>query len=102
MTPADTDDGPPSEDEVITAISCLKKGKSPGASGIRVEDIKRWYRNANPQNEDDPHPTEEDVTTWEELLTLVKLAFESGEMPRGFCNGVLFLIPKSNPGEYYY
>ena len=100
MPHSDIDDGPPSEGEVITALFCLKNRKSPGASGIRVEDLKRWYRNAHPENEDDPAPTEEDVTTWEELLELVRLAFETGEMPQAFCNGVLVLIPKSNPGEY--
>ena len=92
-------DDPPSEDEVVTALKSLKNRKAPGASGIRVEDLKRWYHNAHPED-GDPLPSDEDVATWEELLELVNLAFETGEMPQAFCNGVLVLIPKSNPGEY--
>ena len=36
------EDSIPAEDEIEKALSCLKNGKSPGASGITVDQLKFW------------------------------------------------------------
>ena len=43
------DDSPPHEFEVIEALLKMKNGKAAGASGITVETMKKWYREARPQ-----------------------------------------------------
>ena len=91
-------DDPPNEREVVSALKRLRLGKSPGASGIRVEDLRRWHRLARkPAN--DAEPLLVDVRRWEKILELVYMAFASGTVPHSFCDGVLVLIPKSSPDE---
>jgi exonuclease III len=92
----EVDDGPPSEEEVVTALKKLKLNKAPGASGIRVEDLRSWWYKARKAKEMDP----KSIELWEKVLALVKLAFTTGETPQAFCNGILVLIPKSVPGQY--
>ena len=80
--------------------------RTSGASGIKVEDLKRWNNQARPayrfnsRENDPPDPIPESVEIWEKVLKIIKLAFEEGEIPKSFCNGILVLIPKSNPGEF--
>jgi hypothetical protein len=40
---ANIDDGIPSDDEIECALKRLRRRKSPGASGIRVEDLLKWH-----------------------------------------------------------
>ena len=93
--PEGIDDQPLDEGEIVAALK-----KSPGASGIRVEDLREWHRLAREIEEEAGEPLEEDVEIWEKVLELVNIAFTTGEVPRAFCYGVLVLIPKSTPGEY--
>jgi hypothetical protein len=90
------DDGPPSEEEVVAALKKLKLNKAPGASGIRVEDLRSWWYKARKAKETDP----KSIELWEKVLALVRTAFTTGEIPQAFCNGILVLIPKSVPGQY--
>ena len=62
------DDQPPDEGEVVAALKKLKLGKSPGASGIRVEDLREWHRLAREIEEEAGEPLEEDVEIWEKVL----------------------------------
>jgi hypothetical protein len=43
VEPAFVNDDPPTENEILDAVRHLKRGKQPGASGIRVEDVLRWH-----------------------------------------------------------
>ena len=66
--PEGIDDQPPDEAEVVAALKKLKLGKSPGASGIRVEDLREWHRLAREIEEEAGEPLEEDVEIWEKVL----------------------------------
>ena len=96
---ADIDDDPPTESEVVDSLMKLKNHKAAGASGITADVVKEWYRAARPTKEG-VEPDAASVALWEKVLEIVNLAFSEGEIPRDFCNGILVLIPKSNPGEY--
>jgi len=90
------DDEPPQEWEVVAALKKMRLNKSPGASGIRVEDLRSWWNSARKAEVKDPKCVE----LWEKVLTLVNLVFAKGEIPSAFCNGILVLIPKTAQGEY--
>ena len=86
----------------------MRNNRTPGASGITVENLKEWHTKARPRYNqiqrgegDDPiEPEPEAVEIWEKVLKIIDLAFETGEIPKSFWNGILVLIPKSNPGEF--
>ena len=40
------------------------------------------------------------VALWEKVIELMQLAFSTGMIPWDICNDILFLIPKSDPGQY--
>ena len=100
----DIDDDPPSEDEIRRALMKLRNNRAAGASGITVENLKEWEALARPPPpKDDEEPVAPDPTAlilWEKVLEIVRLAFNDGEIPRKFSEGILVLIPKSSPGEY--
>lgn len=79
VQPADVPDGPPTEEEVASAVRRMPKGKVPGPSGMSVDHFKSWLALA----EDDEQP---DRKAWEVLVTLVQQVFETGLLgskPRG-------------------
>ena len=85
MNPFDIDDAPPCEEEVRKNLFKMKNNKTPGASGITVENIKLWYRKARqPSEGNDPDPVY--VRLWEKVLKLIDLAIAEGEIPKAFCN----------------
>ena len=99
IQPFDIDDEPPCEEEVIKILFKMKNNKTPGASGITVENLKFWYKKARqPSEGNDPDLAY--VRLWEKVLELINIEIAEGEIPREFCNGTLVLIPKSSPGEY--
>jgi hypothetical protein len=91
------DDSPPHEFEVIEALLKMKNGKAAGASGITVETMKKWHREARPL---EGEPLGESVILWEKVLKIIRMAFAEGKIPKAFCNGILVLIPKGKPGEF--
>jgi hypothetical protein len=78
----------PDEDEIGGAIMRLKNGKSPGATGMRAEDLKRWYTNREGQ----PEP-------WEKLVSIIQTTFHTGEIPFVIPHCILALIPKSDSSQ---
>ena len=48
MQPFQIDDEPPFEEEARKNLFKMKNNKTPGASGITVENIKLWYKMARP------------------------------------------------------
>jgi hypothetical protein len=85
VTPFPIPDNIPDEDEIGGAIMRLKNGKSPGATGMRAEDLKRWYT----KREETPEP-------WDKLVSIIQTTFSTGEIPFVLPNCILALIPKSN------
>jgi len=81
-------DETPAEDEIIMAMKTLRSGRAPGASGMSVEDIKRWYA----ERETNPSP-------WLLTIQLVQHAFQTGVVPTRARANTLVLIPKPEPGQ---
>jgi hypothetical protein len=88
VTPFPIPDNIPDEDEIGGAIMRLKNGKSPGATGMRAEDLKRWYT----KREETPEP-------WDKLVSIIQTTFSTGEIPFVLPNCILALIPKSNSSQ---
>ena len=86
VPPANINDDPPTEDEILTALKHMRRGKVPGPSGMRVEDLLRWH--------------DEVPAAWALVLSLVESAFSEGLVPYAFCLGILVLIPKDEPGKF--
>jgi hypothetical protein len=82
----------PDEEEIIDTLMSMKLGKSPGASGIRVENLRCWLKMA--QREEEP-----DRTLWEKVVQIVKLAYSGADIPQTFVIGVLVLIPKGDGNQ---
>ena len=99
VEPFPINDNTPREAEIVVALRKLKNGKAAGATGIKAEDVKRWYQKARepPEGEE---ATKRDIEIWEKVMRIIQLAFTTGEVPKAFCRGILILIPKSNPGEF--
>jgi hypothetical protein len=77
---------PPAENEIRMAACHLKRGKQPGASAIRIEDVLLW------------HETLPNV--WAKVVELVQLALMGQEIPLAFAIGILCLIPKEEPNKF--
>ena len=95
----DINDDPPTEEEVRECLFKLKNHKAAGASGITADMVKQWYTAARPEKPE-VRPDATSVVLWEKVMDLMQLAFRDGVIPRDFCNGILVLIPKSDPGQY--
>jgi hypothetical protein len=93
-------DLPPSEDEVVTAVSKLKTGKAAGATGIKAEHLKAWLRLARPSGENPPDPDPSAVAIWQKILELIRLVFEEGIIPKAFKESILVMIPKEEQGQF--
>jgi len=69
-------------------LKMLHIGQAPGASGMRVEDLKRWHA----EREATPAP-------WYLIIQLVQHAFTTGVVPTCAQSNTLVLIPKPEPGQ---
>jgi exonuclease III len=94
VTPTPVDDSPPTEKEICEALKGMRRGKSPGGSGIRVEHLLEWMRGATGET---PDPAM--VSAWKKVLELVDISFTGKPMPKSFGIGILVLIPKGG-GQY--
>jgi len=84
----DIPDNAPSKEEIAAALRRMHTGKSPGPSGIRMEDLRTWYL----QQEPNPEP-------WTTLVSIIMEAFNTGELPTLLQCNILVLIPKNEPGK---
>jgi hypothetical protein len=81
----------PDEEEIVKALYQLRRNKSPGASGITVEDLQNWHKNATTPDNPCPHS----INVWRSIIELVQLTFsDSHNIPDSFGNGILVLVPK--------
>jgi hypothetical protein len=81
-------DNPPSEREIIDALGKIKLGKSPGATGIRAEHLRKWMSGATRAK--DPIY----VGEWAMVTKLIEMAFTGEAIPSAFFTGILILLPK--------
>ena len=95
--PFDINDEVPSEEEIRRALKLMRRNKTPGASGIKVEHLQQWAKEAEYDKEKNPEPR---IDRWEKLVRIIELSFLKAEVPEAFANAVLVLIPKSAPGEF--
>jgi hypothetical protein len=64
----------------------MRRGTQPGLSGITVKDLLTWNKQA--------------PEAWSLVLKLVNLAFQYGILPDAFVQGILVLIPKTEPDKF--
>ena len=83
------DDSKPEEGEIIKALMRMKNGKSPGLTGITVEDMKEWYNLTYKLEGDKDEEAEE---KWKLLVKIVQSCIEGGEIPTAFMYGILDLM----------
>jgi hypothetical protein len=72
-------------------VRLLRRGKSPGPSGIRAEHLREWLNAAERENDPDPGRCNK-------MVELVQHAFKTGELPTEIQWSVLVLIPKGSGG----
>jgi hypothetical protein len=87
----DINDDIPSEEEIKKAVMRMRLGKTPGATGIKVEDLRKWMEQAENDNNRE---------NWEKMVEVVQLAFTEMKLPKRFGMGILVLIPKGEPNQY--
>ena len=90
----------PTEDEIIKALYRMRNRKAPGMTGVSIDHIKQWYKDAYPQN-DDGTKREGDadaLKNWNTVVLLVQKCIEHGEIPDAFLFGILVIIPKDDKG----
>jgi hypothetical protein len=90
--PFSVDDSCPSEEEIAKVVGCLRPGRASGASGMRLEHLKGWLEAATRKERPDR-------SAWEQLVTLVQHAYETGEIPSQVGWTTMVLLPKGS-GEY--
>ena len=69
VTSAVVEYGIPGKDEVAQAVQSLKRGRAGGPSGMRVEDLKEWLREASREMKSVIH-------RWRLLVRLTQKTFE--------------------------
>jgi len=88
MVSFDIPDNVPDNNEIEKALKTLRNGRAPGASGMKVEDLKRWFN----ERETAPAP-------WSLVTQMVQHAFRTGVVPTRARSNTLVLIPKPEPGQ---
>jgi hypothetical protein len=88
VTPRGVRDDKPDQNEIWQALKRMKLGRATGATGISVEDVRRWREEA----------MEEGATgaEWKMVTEIVEWAIEEGTFPSAFGNGTLVLLPKGD------
>jgi hypothetical protein len=72
----------------------MRRGKAPGGSGIKVENLQEWMIEAT-ESEDS-----EKKDIWRRVVQLVQMAFTDQPLPRSFGVGILVLIPNGLLDQY--
>jgi hypothetical protein len=86
----DIQDKAPTKQEIVQALLKMKLGKAPGASGISVEQIRKWHHHARVAE----YKCEKAIEIWNKILELITMVFLKGQIPRSFYNGIMVLIKK--------
>ena len=86
VTPYSIKDDPPDEDELLKALRYMRRNRTPGPSGMTVEDIIYWNHK---------HPE-----AWAMVSMLVRAAMQGEDIPLAFSRMILCLLPKAEAGKY--
>ena len=86
-------DNIPEAQEIEKILLGMKRGKSPGPSKMRVEDLRRWLKMS--KDAEDPRPE-----LWSKVVEIVQEAFRTGELPAMMTNALLVLIPKADVTQF--
>ena len=76
----------PTEDEIEEAVKKMRRNRSGGMSGMRAEHLKGWLvaskrgKRATEKGEENTEGEEEGVPHWENLVELVQMTFQEGEL----------------------
>jgi hypothetical protein len=77
-------DGTPDDDEIRDVVKYhLKSGRAGGASFLRAEDIKRWLRDI--EQEEDPERSGGCGRNWRRFVSLIQMIWETGTVPNKCC-----------------
>ena len=90
VTPYHVPDGPPLDAEITDALYAMNLNRSPGPTGIRTEDLRRWHL----AREDDPAP-------WTTVVQIIQQMFLHGTMPRTLGDNILVLLPKNDGSNHH-
>jgi Reverse transcriptase (RNA-dependent DNA polymerase) len=82
VVPRGVRDDKPDKDEIWQALKRMRLGRATGATGISVEDLRKWR--------------EEDGEEWKMVTEIVEWSIEEGTFPAAFGNGTLVLLPKGD------
>ena len=93
VAPSNVLDDPPAPEEIAEAVRRLRRGKSPGPSGMRAEDLKQWLASAG--RKENP-----DTRAWDTLVDLVQHIFREGDLPTEMPWSAMVLLPKGG-GDYH-
>ena len=91
--PAAVEDRIPEEAEVSQAVWGLKRGRSGGPLGMRVEDLKGWLRGASICTNPVKHQCQL-------LVRLIQKTFKDGVVPEEVAWETMVFLPKGR-GEYW-
>ncbi len=100
IDPVPIDNGTQTNAEVRDAAQELTNGRAAGASGMRVEDVKRWLHGI--KLEEDPEAGMGNANVgdkWRLFLSLVKAVWDHGDIPPQLLWVIVVLIPKEG-GNY--
>ena len=89
---AQVDDTIPSEEEIKQALKGMNLHKSPGCTGVTVEDLRIWMKESEG---DTPR-----YDRWVKIVEIIQLAFTRTSLPQVFGVGILVLIPKSQQNQF--
>ena len=85
----------PDEGEIIHALYQMRNRKAPGLTKISIDQIKRWYELAHPE---EGEINENALTNWKLVVEIIQRCFREGEIPTAFSYGILVIIPKDDNG----
>jgi hypothetical protein len=84
-------DSSPTYEEISLAVKRLRRGKAPGPTGLRTDNIKTWLAEA--KRETDPRPAK-----FIAFVRLIRHVYETGELPTQMTWSTVVLLPKSDGG----
>ena len=96
VQPFAVNDDVPEDREIRGAVRKLRNGRAGGSSGIRAEDLKRWLRDA--EVEEDEETEGGDGTLWRIVVRLIQQMWLTGKIPQQMVWMVVVLLPKGGGG----
>ena len=74
MQPVSITDGPPEVGEIVAAVRKIRLSRVGVPSGMKVEHLNSWLRDATREKEPD-------TETWDKVVSVIQVAFWEGYIP---------------------